>query len=246
MKKHVKKRIKEGVCIAARVNPSPWLIWLLAALFTLAVQGRAEDAKEILKNVRLAQSEQSREVQGRLRNGKNIIPFRLKLDKGVLRYEFTGPDQVIILRFGEESSRLEEITDGNREKITPAQYDARVRNTDITYEDLALKFLYWPRAQIEGEETKLTRKCWKMLLEPGSRKESQYGKVTVWIEKQSGALMQAEGYDWDGKLSKRFKVISGQKIDGGWFLKQMRIEHIEGGKAKDKAPTYLEINRISD
>ena len=36
-----------------------------------------------------------------------------------------------------------------------------------------------------------------------------------------------EDYDHAGKLSKRFEVVSAQKIEGRWYLKQMRVEAID-------------------
>ena len=58
-----------------------------------------------------------------------------------------------------------------------------------------------------------------------------------------GALMRMEGYDWNGQLAKRFEVVSAQKIEGRWFLKQMRIEEIQPGTGKVQARTYLEIKK---
>jgi len=52
-----------------------------------------------------------------------------------------------------------------------------------------------------------------------------------------------EGYDWRGRLAKRFEVISVQKIEGQWFLKQMRIEELQPGTGKVQSRTYLEINK---
>ena len=54
---------------------------------------------------------------------------------------------------------------------------------------------------------------------------------------------QAEAFDHAGKFARRFKVISGQKIEGAWYLKQMRIE-APAGPGKDKMPTYLEVEGI--
>jgi negative regulator of sigma E activity len=74
-------------------------------------------------------------------------------------------------------------------------------------------------------------------------RESQYGSVFLWIDKGSGALMRMEGYDPDGKLVKRFEVISAQKIDKRWFLKQMRIEQLQPGTKHVQSRTYLEIKK---
>ena len=199
------------------------------------------DAHEILRFVRVAQASQHQNLQGRLRTGPRAIPFRLVIDGSTIRYEFTDPPQTIRLRLLERDSRLEEVTGGGTEKVGAARFDDKVRDSDITYEDLALKFLYWPKAAVEGEATMLLRKCWKIRVEPGSRNDSQYSRATLWIEKESGALMQAEAFDHAGRFAKRFKVVSGQKIGGAWMLKQMRIESPAGPKGKDATPTYLEI-----
>jgi hypothetical protein len=74
-------------------------------------------------------------------------------------------------------------------------------------------------------------------------RQSQYSNVYLWVDKEGGALMRMEGYDWSGKLAKRFEVVSAQKIEGRWFLKQMRIEEINPATGKVQARTYLEIKK---
>jgi hypothetical protein len=63
------------------------------------------------------------------------------------------------------------------------------------------------------------------------------------VDKASGAIMRMDAFNWQGQLSKRFEVISGQKIDGRWFLKQMRIEEFAPGSNKVQTRTYLEIKK---
>jgi len=217
---------------------------LAAALCWSGFAAHAEtpDAHEILRAVRLSQASQHRMLNGRLRTGARAVPFRLVIDGPTIRYEFSDPPQTIQLRLQEKGSRLEEITKGGTERVSEARFDDTVRESDITYEDLALRFLYWPNARLEGEQTMLLRKCWKVGVEPG-KGASQYSRATLWIEKESGALMQAEAFDTAGKLAKKFKVISGQKIEGAWMLKQMRIEAPGDGRGKDRTPTYLEIDK---
>jgi hypothetical protein len=55
--------------------------------------------------------------------------------------------------------------------------------------------------------------------------------------------MRMEGYDWDAKLIKRFEVVSAQKIERRWFLKQMRVEQFQPGTNHVEARAYLEIKR---
>ena len=197
-------------------------------------------AKEILESVRLRQAQQELNLQGQIREGATIVPFRLTQTGPLIRYSFTKPDEVLQLRLGDNDSRLEEITREGVEKITPARFDHKVRGTAVTYEDLALKFLYWPNARVTGENSISLRNCWKLELKAPNR-QSQYSNVWLWVDKEGGALMKLEGYDWNGKLAKRFTVVSGQKIEDRWFLKQMRIEEFDPATGKQRARTYLEI-----
>ena len=204
----------------------------------------APDGLAILKSVRVAQAGQVRVLHGELRNGGKKVPFRLSMDGGVVRYEFEKPPLVLQLRLGEKSLRFEEVTRGGAvEKVAAGRFDQRIGETDLSYEDLALRFLYWPKAEVVGEQTLVFQKCWVVRVEPGTSGESQYGSVKVWIGKESGALMQAEASNPAGQFVRRFKVISGQKLSGGqWILKEMRIEWVGIGEKGDRTPTYLNID----
>src|ERR1700716_120018 len=160
-------------------------------------------AQEILESVRLRQAQQELELQGQIREGATIVPFRLTQTGPVIRYSFSKPDEALQLRLGDNDSRLEEITREGVEKVTPAQFDHKVRGTAVTYEDLAMKFLYWPNARVTGENSISLRNCWKLELKAPNR-QSQYSNVWLWVDKEGGALMKLEGYDWNGKLAERF------------------------------------------
>jgi Outer membrane lipoprotein-sorting protein len=198
-------------------------------------------AKEILDSVRMLEARQQLDLQGQLRENEIVVPFRLIQNGPIIRYAFSNPEEILQLRLGENGSRLDLVTDTGTEKFA-GKLDQKIRGTGVTYEDLALKFLYWPNARVLGDETVRTRSCWKLQLHAPSR-DSQYSNVFLWIDKASGALMRMEGYDWDGQLAKRFEVVSAQKIDNRWFLKQMRVEELQPGTDKVQSRTYLEIKR---
>ena len=199
-------------------------------------------AKDILDSVRMIESRQQIDLQGQLRQDDVVIPFRLVQNGPLIRYTFTNPDETLELRLGENSSRLELVSDTGTEKVGASKLQEKIRGTIATYGDLAFKFLYWPTARVLGEENVRTRKCWKLQLRAPSR-ESSYSNVLLWVDKASGALMRMEGYDWNAQLIKRFEVVSAQKIDDRWFLKQMRIEQLQPGTNHAEARAYLEIKR---
>ena len=199
-------------------------------------------AKDILDSVRMIESHQQIDLQGQLRQDDVVIPFRLMQNGPLIRYSFTNRDETLQLRLGENSSRLDLLTDAGIEKVGVSKLQQQIRGTIVTYGDLAFKFLYWPAARVLGEESVRTRKCWKLQLRAPSR-ESQYSNVLLWVDQASGALMRMEGYDWNAQLVKRFEVVSAQKIEGRWFLKQMRVEQLQPGTNHVQARAYLEIKR---
>jgi hypothetical protein len=190
----------------------------------------------------MQQASQQIDLQGQLRENSRVVPFRLTQTGPVIRYSFSNPDQALQLRLGESDSRLEEITSSGIDKVSGTGWEQNVRGTAITYEDLALKFLYWPDAKVVGEDYIQTRRVWKIELTPPNR-QSHYSKVFVWVLQEGGALMRLAGYDWNGRLAKRFEVVAAQKIEGRWFLKQMRIEQLNPGTGKVQARTYLDIKK---
>jgi hypothetical protein len=202
----------------------------------------APSAQDILNSVRMRQAQQQIDLRGQLRQNEVVIPFQVLQNGSVVRYIFSKPEETLQLRLGENDSRLDQISNDGAEKIAPAQFDRKIRGTGVTYEDLALKFLYWPNPRLLGPETITTGNCWKLELRPGSN-QSQYARVVVWVHQNSGALMRLEGYDAKGQIIKRFNVVSAQKIEDRWFLKQMRIETFDPGTNHVLSRTYLEINK---
>ena len=222
-------------------KPTALLIGIFLA--TMAIGADAPPpAREILDQVRLQQSQQQLDLQGQLRSDATVIPFRITQTGPVIRYTFTNPAEVVQLRLGEDGARLDLVLQNSTKKFSSSRLDERIGGTAVTYGDLALKFLYWPDAQVIGADTLRTRNCWKLRLTAPS-KDAPYATVLLWVDKESGALMRMEGYDWNTQLKKRFEVVSAQKIDGRWFLKQMRVEEMQPGTDKVRSRTYLEIKK---
>jgi hypothetical protein len=217
---------------------------LLLVAFTAPLQAQTyPPAQEILASARLQVSQQELDLQGQIREGDRVVPFRLTQTGPTIRYSFTDPEEALQLRLGETGSSLEQISADRVDRIAGPEFSQNVRGTGITYEDLALKFIYWPDAKVVGEDYINTRRVWKIELRPPGR-HSQYSRVSVWCEQQSGALLRIEGFDWNDRLTKRFEVTQAQTIQGRWFLKQMRIEQFDPSDSrKVRARSYLEIKK---
>ncbi len=218
------------------------LFCAILLLFT-CVSGEALAARpsvaEIMGEARLVPRSQNRVFTGRLRNEGRVIPFQLTLRGDLIRYDFSDGRPPLVLKLGNRGTTLEESGDA----VRGARLKDRIDGTDITYEDLAMKFLFWDLAKLEGERIIIAgRKSWQISLIAPGRGSSNYASVRVWVDKGSGALTRMEGYDRSGKLIKRFEVRNIQKLDdGSWALKQMRIQSMDGARSGDRSPTYLEL-----
>ncbi len=239
--RHDKKRA------AAKQVPNKCLLALLLVLdlfvgLTKGATGPPLSAPAILEQVRLQQTQQQLDLQGQLRSGATIIPFRITQTGPVIRYTFANPPVVLQLRLGRNGSRLDLVKNTSTEKFAASRLDEKIGGTGVTFGDLALSFLYWPDPQLIGTDSVRTRACWKLRLHPPS-KEAQYSTATLWVDQASGAIMRLEAYDWKNQLAKKFEIVSAQKIEGRWFLKQMRIEEMQPGTNKAQSRSYLEINK---
>jgi len=201
-----------------------------------------QDANAILDQLRSAQAQINRTLSGRQRpeNG-DPIPFQLRLKGPECDYKFTNPPEAIKLQLTDSSSVLTDEKGGGQQVLAGPRLSESVRGTDITYEDLSLRFIYWNNAKYEGEQRVRTITCSIVLVQPSAH-NTEYGSVRLWIAKDRGALIKAEGYNWLGKPIKRFEVISGQQIEGKTIFKQIRIERLDPQNGKVLSRTYLELD----
>ncbi|MCX7713319.1 MAG: outer membrane lipoprotein-sorting protein [Chthoniobacterales bacterium] len=200
----------------------------------------ALDASSILRDARLNALSQSAVLDGVIRQGTEKIPFQIFLQDSEIRFHFNSPPETYTLRLGEDSSELLYSTGTSEGRA--ANLNSGIRGTPLTAIDLSLSYLYWPNPRYLGQENVRSRPAHLIELNPPNQK-SPYGVVRVWIDQQSGALLRMEGYDWDANLVKRFEIISAQKIQGQWFLKNMRVEAFAPGSKTPIHRAYLEVER---
>lgn len=200
--------------------------------------------EEILNLVRMSQALQDlKNLKGKLRNDNTgqVFPFDLTMSDNVIRFVFPDPPKEIInLDLNDNGTKLTRVTAGGKVEMPLALYSQRVRQTAINFEDLSMRFLYWPNATVEGEETISFQKCWKVrVINPDQR--GPYRQVYLWVHQDSGAMVQMRAYDAQGTLLKEFKVRKAQKYNKAYILKQMRVYSYNPTTKKVVETTYLEI-----
>ncbi len=101
---------------------------------------------------------------------------------------------------------------------------ATIQTTDLSWMDITLAFLWWRGGKIIGEESKLTIDCYVIQVPAPTGSNSPYKSVKLWISKKSHMMLQAEGFDADGKIIRRLWVRSAKKIEGEWMIKNMEVQ----------------------
>ena len=117
--------------------------------------------------------------------------------------------------------------------------EGKVLKTDVTWLDLTLDFLWWPKAEFDAEregETVHGQKCDVILISNGEK------HVRAWCDKKTGCLMQAEELK-NGKPRRRLWGTRIKKFDGRWFPNVLEVETLGSGHRTKIIVDDLKINR---
>lgn len=130
--------------------------------------------------------------------------------------------------------------DGTPPVVAPVagdHLDRSLGGSDFTLGSLGLDFLRWPEQSFAKPEMRLGQPC--IVLE-SRRTGGTNGLVRLksWIDRESGAILVAEGYDAAGKMVREFSLSGSSvvKVDGVYQLKQMSI------RTPGKSQTVLEFD----
>lgn len=207
---------------------------LMALLTGVAMQlaAHAQNAEQLMERARMGAVLQNADLNGKVSGpgGKTPVALFLKGENIQFQFQQNGQWVPFHMRLGEGKFDLLEIKDGKTLRFPDAKLREAIAGSDITYEDLALRFLYWPKPVIEGEERVGTHSCWKVRVNNPGR-DGAYALMYVWIHKEFGAFMKVEGFDRAGRRIKRFEVESVMKLpDGSYTLREMKVSTMDGDR----------------
>ncbi|MBK1832087.1 outer membrane lipoprotein-sorting protein [Verrucomicrobiaceae bacterium R5-34] len=222
---------------------------MIAAAFAVATclvsNVRADEAADrILEGVRLSATLQQNNLTGNLRKNGKRSPIALFLRGENIQFQYFDGKvwQKFHMRLKKDKFDLFELKNGKTLRFPSSKLSQPIMGTDLTYEDLAFRFLYWPNATIEGSEKIKTQDCYKIRLVNPTR-DGSYGIVYIWVHKKYGALMQVSGYNRDGQLLKRFHVTNLMKVGDVQTLEKMNVETYKLGTQKVTGITYMEFEK---
>lgn len=216
-------------------------IGVILAFFTLSSHAD-EAAEKLLSGARYSATLQNQDLQGRMKkDGKeNPVALFLRGQNIQFQYKVGNVDKRFHMHLMENQFDLFEMIDGKKQKFDNAKLSAKINDTDLSFEDLSMRFLYWKDCTIVGEEKVSGQMCHKVrLVNPD--KSGDYRIVNIWVHQKYGALMSVVGYDLKGSPLKRFQVTDLMKVGKNYTLKRMRVDSVLGSKVT--GTTYLEFDK---
>jgi len=217
---------------------------LLSALLAKAQQPSADD---ILRTARYVATLQDTDLKGVIRkdSAKIQAPIALFLrEEGIEFQVYDGKAwNKFQLKLADDEYDLFEGVGDKVRRFDRAKIKQSVMGTDLSYEDLAMSFLYWHDATVIGEESLgFKRDAWKVRL-VNPKAVGRYKTVEVWVHKDSGALMKINGYEANGQCVKVFEVTKLMNVGGGEYsIKRMKVQSY-GKDQRATGITYLEFEK---
>jgi hypothetical protein len=159
-------------------------------------------------------------------NCRTMIPANVELEgriilrnrKGFVQSEY---NYRLVRNDGQTSLELKD----DEGRTVPYEKEGRILKTDVTWSDLTLDYLWWDDFSFDKEresESVHGQKCAVVVMKRGDR------TVKVWIDRKTGALMQAEEY----KAEKPIRKLWGtriKKFGERWMANVLEVETTGSG-----------------
>ena len=146
--------------------------------------------------------------------GRIILRSRKGIVQAEYKYDLVRKDGATDLK----------LTDDDGKEVA-FEKDGRILETDVTWSDLTLDYLWWDDFEFDAEreaESVHGQTCAVVVMKKGAR------VVRVWVDRKTGALMQAEELR-DGKAMRRLWGTRIKKFGDRWMANVMEVETLGSG-----------------
>ena len=116
---------------------------------------------------------------------------------------------------------------------------SKIKETDLTWIDLCLAYLWWPDGEVIGTDKIRGRFCYVIELPAPQEHDEDFHTVRMWVDPKINMLLRAEAYDLVGDRVRRMSVESFKKVDGVWFIKDIEVYSYPG-----KTKTTLRVQSL--
>ena len=142
----------------------------------------------------------------------------LRSRKGIVRAEYGYS----LRRCGGKTEL--KLTDKDGKSLEFAR-EGRILNTDVTWSDLTLDYLWWDDFSFDREregESVHGQVCAVVVMKKAGR------TVRVWVDRKTGAMMQAEEFEGE-KAVRRLWGTRIKKFSGRWMPNVLEVETLGSG-----------------
>jgi len=107
--------------------------------------------------------------------------------------------------------------------VTQPQWNDHIQETDMTWLDATMAFLWWDNPTLAGEDQIKGRLADRVDLFPPTPIPN-CAKVRIWLDREVKLLLHAEEFSPDGKTNRRFWVRAVKKFNERWMVKTFEVE----------------------
>ena len=157
---------------------------------------------------------------------RQMIPADAELEGRIVLRNRKGVPQAeygyVLKRSGGDTKLT--LRDGDGAEV-PFGREGRILETDVTWSDLTLDYLWWDDVSFDAEregETVHGQVCAVIVLRKGGR------AVRAWVDRKTGALLQAEEMDGDRPV-RRLWGTRLKKFGDRWMANTMEVETVGSG-----------------
>ena len=216
----------------------------MISLLVFSGLAQAQSAEEIMSTVRqVAVLQGEQDLSGHIRKGRAKMPLTLFFRGKDIQFALDGGAERFHLRLNENDQQLRALIDGRSIPFPNSKIAAPIAGTDVSYEDLALKFLYWKNPHIISEEKINGQMCWRLHVK-NPDKSGRYREVSVWVSKKQRALMRVLAYGPPPASTplKQFEITKVMKVNDVYTVKTMKVSSFTADK-RVGGITYLEFEK---
>jgi hypothetical protein len=166
-------------------------------------------------------------LKGNLTSGGRRVPVEVHLKgKEGIQFQFLENNrwEIFHMRHREGGADLLEMRNQAFAPFPNAKIIQPIAGTDLTFEDLSMRFLYWSDPVLEGMENVGRDACYKLRLTKPKGSAGRYETVHLWVHAKFGAFMRVRGYNAAGGILKEFQVEDVMQVGPGtWTLRKMQV-----------------------
>lgn len=157
---------------------------------------------------------------------RSMVPKTVEIDGRIILRNRRGIPQAeyayVLKRLDGKTDLILKDADG---KPVDFERQGRILKTDVTWSDLTLDYLWWDDFSFDAEreaESVHGQVCAVVVMRKGDR------TVRVWIDRKTGAMMQAEEFSGDRPI-RRLWGTRIRKFGERWMANVLEVETVGSG-----------------